>query len=87
ALVGDDEGIGFDMKFAERIFQPFQRLQAPYEYEGTGMGLAICRRIADRHGGTVTASAAPGRGSEFKVVLPISQEGRMECPPQEKALR
>ncbi|MDP3541036.1 MAG: ATP-binding protein [Elusimicrobiota bacterium] len=84
-LVVADDGIGFDMKFAERIFQPFQRLQAPYEYEGTGMGLAICRKIAERHGGTIAASGAPGRGAEFKVVLPISQEGRMECQPQEKA--
>lgn len=85
-LVVADNGIGFDMKFAERIFQPFQRLQASPEYEGTGMGLAICRKIAARHGGTISASSEPGRGSEFKVVLPISQEGRMECQPQEKAL-
>lgn len=85
-LVVSDNGIGFEMKFAERIFQPFQRLQAPYEYEGTGMGLAICRRIAARHGGTISASSEPGRGSDFKVILPISQEGRMECQPQEKAL-
>lgn len=74
-LVVADDGIGFDMKFAERIFQPFARLQAPYEYAGTGMGLAICRRIAERHGGTITATGAPGRGAEFKVVLPIAQEG------------
>lgn len=79
-LVVADEGIGFDMKFADRIFQPFQRLQAPYEYEGTGMGLAICRKIVERHGGTITASAAPGGGAQFKVVLPVTQEGRMECP-------
>lgn len=76
-LIVADDGIGFDMKFADRIFQPFQRLQAPHDYEGTGMGLAICRKIAERHGGTITGSGAPGRGAEFKVVLPISQEG---CP-------
>ncbi|MCM2305144.1 MAG: ATP-binding protein, partial [Elusimicrobia bacterium] len=85
-IVVSDNGIGFDMRFAERIFQPFQRLQAPQEYAGTGMGLAICQKIAARHGGTITASSEPGRGAEFKVTLPISQEGRMECQPREKAL-
>ncbi|MBI2384739.1 MAG: PAS domain-containing protein [Elusimicrobia bacterium] len=84
-LVVSDNGVGFDMKFAERIFQPFQRLQSSAEYQGTGMGLAICRKIVSRHGGTIGAASAPGRGAEFKVVLPVSQEGRMAWQPQEKA--
>ena len=84
-IVVSDDGIGFDMKYAERIFQPFQRLHGRYEYEGTGMGLAICQRIAARHGGTISATSRLGHGTEFKVLLPISQEGRMECLPLEKA--
>lgn len=84
-LVVSDNGIGFDMKYADRIFQPFQRLQSSAEYQGTGMGLAICRKIVSRHGGTIAAKSVPGRGSEFTVVLPVSQEGRMACQPQEKA--
>lgn len=78
-----DNGIGFEMKHAERIFQPFQRLNGRFEYEGSGMGLAICQKIAARHGGTISATSKPGHGAEFKVVLPISQEGRMECRPLE----
>jgi PAS domain S-box-containing protein len=86
-LVVSDNGIGFDRKFAERVFEPFQRLQAGSEYAGTGMGLAICRRIAERHGGTISAASEPGRGSDFTVLLPISQEGRMECQAREKACK
>lgn len=84
-LTVSDNGIGFEMKHAERIFQPFQRLNGRFEYEGSGMGLAICRKIAARHGGTICATSKPGHGAEFKVVMPISQEGRMECRPLEKA--
>jgi len=84
-LVVSDNGIGLDMKYADRIFQPFQRLQSSAEYAGSGMGLAICREIVSRHGGTISVTSAPGRGSEFTVVLPVSQEGRMGCHPQEKA--
>jgi signal transduction histidine kinase len=65
-----DNGIGFEMKYLERIFQPFQRLHGIFEYEGTGMGLAICRKIAERHGGSITASGEPGQGSIFMVRLP-----------------
>src|SRR5581483_5179903 len=66
-----DNGIGFDEKYATRIFQVFQRLHGRGEYEGTGVGLAICKKIADRHGGTITARSAPGRGAEFVVQLPV----------------
>lgn len=69
----EDNGIGFDEKHAERIFRPFQRLHGRSSYEGTGMGLAICRKIAERHGGSITVSSAVGRGSIFTVILPVSQ--------------
>jgi two-component system, chemotaxis family, CheB/CheR fusion protein len=66
-----DNGIGFDEGYLDRIFKPFQRLHgrsAPYQ--GTGMGLAICRRIVERHGGSITAESRPGEGSTFVVKLP-----------------
>ncbi len=71
-----DNGIGFDPQFAERIFKPFQRLHALSKYEGTGIGLAICRKIAERHGGSIRAESEPGKGSTFIVSLPVKQDGR-----------
>jgi signal transduction histidine kinase len=68
-----DNGIGFDEKYLDRIFQPFQRLHTLQEYEGTGIGLSICRRIAERHGGDITAKSKPEHGSTFIVTLPIKQ--------------
>jgi two-component system, LuxR family, sensor kinase FixL len=65
-----DNGIGFDEKYLDRIFTLFQRLHGRHEYEGTGVGLAICRRIAERHGGTITARSEPAHGAEFIVTLP-----------------
>ncbi|HEY4563831.1 MAG TPA: ATP-binding protein, partial [Thermoanaerobaculia bacterium] len=56
-----------------RIFTPFQRLHGRAEYEGTGMGVAVCRRIVERHGGTLTAESAPGQGARFLVTLPVRQ--------------
>jgi len=67
----EDNGIGFDEKYREQIFEPFQRLHGPDEYEGTGIGLAICRKIVQRHGGSITAASRPGAGSTFTVVLPL----------------
>jgi signal transduction histidine kinase len=72
-IVVADDGIGFDMKYLDRIFTPFQRLHGRQEYEGTGMGLAVCRRIVERHGGTLTAESAPGQGARFLVTLPVRQ--------------
>jgi signal transduction histidine kinase len=72
----EDNGIGFDEKYLDRIFQPFQRLHGRSHYEGTGMGLAICRKIVERHGGTITAKSIPGKGSTFIVVLPLKQKLR-----------
>jgi signal transduction histidine kinase len=66
----EDNGIGFEAQFAERIFQPFQRLHGRAEFEGTGMGLAICYRIVERHRGTITAHSQPGSGTTFLISLP-----------------
>jgi PAS domain S-box-containing protein len=68
-----DNGIGFDEEHLDRIFRPFQRLHGHGEYEGIGMGLAICRKIAERHGGTITARSTPGEGATFMVTLPLRQ--------------
>ena len=65
-----DNGIGFEAKHVERIFAPFQRLNGSQAYEGTGMGLAICRRIVALRGGTITAKSQPGAGATFVVTLP-----------------
>ncbi|HYE57179.1 MAG TPA: ATP-binding protein, partial [Rhodothermales bacterium] len=67
-----DNGIGFDERYAARIFAPFQRLHTRGNYEGTGIGLAICRRIAERHGGRIYATSTPGEGSTFTVELPLN---------------
>jgi PAS domain S-box-containing protein len=69
----EDNGIGFDEKYLDRIFNVFQRLHNRSEYEGTGMGLAICRKVAERHGGTITAISNPGQGATFVVTLPVKR--------------
>ncbi len=65
-----DDGIGFEMRYLDRIFTIFQRLHGRNEYEGTGIGLATCRKIVERHGGAITAITAPGQGAIFRVTLP-----------------
>jgi signal transduction histidine kinase len=72
-IVVEDNGIGFEQEYATRIFELFQRLHGRDEYQGTGMGLAICRKIVERHGGTIAAYGTPGEGSRFVIRLPIQQ--------------
>ena len=79
-----DNGIGFDEQYLDRIFTPFQRLHNRAEYEGTGMGLAVVRRICERHGGHVSAHSAPGQGTTFIVTLPIRQH--LPTPQSEEEL-
>ena len=75
----EDNGIGFDEMHLDKIFKPFQRLHGQKgSYEGTGMGLAICRRIAERHRGSISAKSKPGKGSTFIVKLPRNSRGLAE---------
>lgn len=69
-VVVEDNGIGLDARHGERIFRPFQRLHSRAQYDGTGMGLAIVRRIVEHHGGSVGVDSTPGQGSHFKITLP-----------------
>jgi PAS domain S-box-containing protein len=69
----EDNGIGFDEKYLDRIFTVFQRLHGRTEYEGSGVGLAVCRKIAERHGGSITARSADGAGATFIISLPAKQ--------------
>jgi signal transduction histidine kinase len=75
-----DNGIGFDEKYLDRIFNVFQRLHGRNEYEGTGIGLAVVRKIAERHGGRVTAHAHEGEGATFVITIPVSH-APTEVPP------
>ncbi len=65
----EDNGIGFDEKYLDRIFKPFQRLHGRNTFEGSGIGLAICHKIAERHGGAITATSTPGQGATFTITL------------------
>lgn len=70
-VVVADNGIGFDQKYKERIFNVFERLHGRCDYQGTGVGLAICRKIVEQHGGTIVAQSTPEKGSTFTITLPI----------------
>jgi two-component system, chemotaxis family, sensor kinase Cph1 len=66
-----DNGIGFDERYRDKIFEPFQRLHSADQYEGSGIGLAICRKIIERHRGRITVSSTLGAGSTFTIILPL----------------
>ncbi|KQS31117.1 PAS domain-containing protein [Dyadobacter sp. Leaf189] len=70
----EDNGIGFDQQYESRIFDLFQRLHGKNEYEGTGIGLAICKKIVQNHDGYITAEGRPGQGATFNVYLPVSRD-------------
>ncbi|WP_051040981.1 PAS domain-containing sensor histidine kinase [Fibrisoma limi] len=69
-----DNGLGFEEKYKDRIFHPFQRLHDTSAFSGTGIGLAICQRVAESHGGAIDVSSQPNVGSTFKVFLPVYQD-------------
>lgn len=77
-LFVEDNGIGFDEKYLDRIFTVFQRLHGKSEYEGTGIGLAVVRKIVERHDGTVTAKSVIGQGTTFIVTLPVTHPDEKE---------
>ncbi len=75
-IMVEDNGIGFEEEYAEKIFAPFQRLHGRSSpYKGTGMGLAICKKIVERHEGSITARSTPGEGAKFIVELPSKRSG------------
>jgi signal transduction histidine kinase len=79
-IVVRDNGIGFDEQYSRRIFRVFERLHGRNDYPGTGIGLALCRKIAERHGGTIVAESAPGVGSTFTVTVPMHQAEEVIVP-------
>lgn len=78
-LLVADNGIGFDEKYLSRIFTPFQRLHGRHEYAGTGIGLAICRKIVERHGWEITATSRPGEGATFIITVPQREMYQENC--------
>lgn len=72
-IIVKDNGIGFEQKFADAIFDTFTRLNSKDRYEGTGLGLALCKKIVERHHGTIQASGEKGKGASFAIILPVHQ--------------
>jgi signal transduction histidine kinase len=80
-LTVTDNGLGFDAQFATRIFRAFERLHGASAYPGTGIGLALCRKIVERHHGTITADGRENEGATFTVRLPLQQPDVADAPP------
>jgi light-regulated signal transduction histidine kinase (bacteriophytochrome) len=73
-IIIQDNGIGFNMQYFDRILKPFQRLHGRRAYEGRGLGLAVCQKVVENHGGEITAESSPGNGACFTVLLPEKQQ-------------
>jgi hypothetical protein len=71
-IILEDNGIGFEPQYKDKIFELFQRLHSRFEYEGTGIGLSICKKIVQNHYGWIKAIGAPGMGARFEIFLPVS---------------
>lgn len=81
-IVVKDNGIGFDMRYLDRIFAPFQRLHGRDKYKGAGIGLATCQRIVERHNGTITAESVPGEGATFIIRMPVRRNEACGTSPE-----
>ena len=73
-----DNGIGMDAASSKRIFEPFRRLHGEEAYPGTGIGLAVCERIVEQHGGRIWVSSVPGEGSVFSFTMPAAEVGEKD---------
>jgi two-component system, LuxR family, sensor kinase FixL len=84
-IVVEDNGLGFEQRFAEQIFRPFQRLHGRSEFEGNGIGLTIVEKIVARHSGTIRVHSEPGVGSKFVITLPEGSKEPGEQNDKDKA--